>query len=153
MNYNTIADIRNETGLVGDPSVSDELIQTYLRQSTDIVLSSVAAIYNITNLKPGIISESSQAYGYLKRCESLLASGYLLVKLYGGDIDGDKNGYDKINEGKALLAMMIDNTQPLRLIDESGLEYAKNAYNQSNKVFSSPHLKIGEHKFSVDDTY
>lgn len=153
-NYGTVEDVRRETGLLGDPSVSDDVIQNYLSQATGIVISYCSSIYNITNTKAGAISTDSPAFEYLKRCEALIASGYLLIRLYGGDIDGDKNGYEKIEEGKTLLKAIAGGD--MRLIDENGKEYTKiSDVEIPNKRYNVNSGKIGKTtpKFSVDDKY
>lgn len=154
-NYSTVAEVRQETGLLGDPTVKDMLIQTYMDQATGIVLSGVSAVYDSSNLKPGTISSDSQAYGFLKRAETLFASGYLLIKLYGGDIDGDKDGYEKISEAKSLLLMLTNSKTPMRLIDENGSEYARISGTGVNagKLAASDTVKNSTPIFKVTDEY
>ena len=152
-NYGTIDDVRKETGLLGDPSVPDDIIQSYLTQSTGIVLSYCSSVYDVSTIKPSVINNSdSPAYNHLRRCETLMASGYLLIKLYGGDISGDKNGYDKVDESKDLLGMV--QSGEVLLIDENGEEYGKaikkddvsKSYGLSGNTSTTP-------KFTVSDSY
>ncbi len=123
INYGTVEEIRKETGLLGDPSVNDEVIKNYLDQATGVVITYASSTYEVNQLKPGEINIDSPTFEYLKRAEALLASGYLLIKLYGGDFDGDKNGYEKVKEGKSLFNLV--NSKEMHLIDEEGKEYKK----------------------------
>jgi len=152
-NYSTVSEVRSESGFSGDSSVPDELIQTYMDQATGIVLSHCAAVYNTSPIQPGTINTSAPAHGLLKRSEILIASGYLLIKLYGGEMDGDKDGYDKINEGKALVMQVSDKKAPLRLVNESGSEYGRNQYNEHTRMALSTNLSKGGQVFNVSDKY
>lgn len=151
-NYSTIARVRQETGFVGNQNISDTYLQSYLDRATSIVKGWVANRYVLTALA-GATFTGSQAEATLKGAEELLASGYLLIAEYGAEVDGDKNGYKKVEQAEKMLKQIADGT--IKLVDTTGVVFLEVSANSSfgAPVTPMPSLDVSPRKFSVDTKY
>lgn len=127
MTFTTIAAVRSEAWFEGNPSVADDLIESYLTQGHSVVLSYVAGAYNINDFTSSNAEfVDSQAEGLLKRAEELISAWYLLIKLYWNEGQwSDFDGVKKKAEGEKLLIWLTAQKNPLRLISKSGVEFTR----------------------------
>lgn len=153
MAYTTADNVRKESGFEGNSNITDATITIYLNEANGIVQGMVAGAYVVNELAASATFTGSQAEYYLKRAETLIASGLLLIKEYGAEqFDSDKNGYDKYNEGKALLEMILRNEAPVRLIDTNGDEFTRVDKSTAGGVVGGI-SSTSTAKFTVDDIY
>lgn len=152
MAYTTEARVRDETGFTWNTNITTTVIQGYLDQANGVVLSYVAARYDASKLKASSDFTDSQAENMLKRCEELLASGYLLIKEYWAEgADTDKDGYKKVEEATALLEMIMRGE--IRLLKFSSKEFELATVNDQAAGLKSIWATSWANIFSVKDQY
>lgn len=154
MAYTTTAAVRTESGFEGNTHVPDTMIDGYLEKAHAVVQGHLAAVYDITQFVSGSLFTDSQAEDYLQRAELLIASGFLLIKQYGGEVqdDVDSDGQERVDEGIEMLKMLADPEFPVRLIDINGDEFKRKTIKTAGKMVAGG-ANSGDNIFSVTDTY
>ena len=155
MNFNTNNEVRIESGLLGIASVPDSMIENYTNQAHGIVLTYISSVYVVTLIDAtNPLFPGSPAEQHLKRAEALLASGYLLKKLYGGVEDSDKDGEEVYDMGIDLLVAISEGKPPIRLMDNTGTEFERIDGNQAGQGRGLVATGVSnDPKFSVNDEY
>lgn len=152
MAYATVDQIRQEAGFTGNTNITDPNIQDHQSRATNLINSYVYAKYPKDTLATNF--SGSPAADMLELIEVQLAAGYLLLAEYGPDVDGDKNGNNKVGMAMALLKDIKKGDA--KLFDSNGDEFGQNSQSSSTPnlpKWTGPSTTDSPRKFSVDDEY
>ena len=151
MNYSNVSRVRTEAGFDGNDNVTDSYIQAYLDQATQVVNGYVWFRYVPSTFSLNF--SGSQAEATLKRCEELLAAGYLMRKEYPSEQSAEQNGKAKIDQAEAMLKSIKDGQ--ILLLDSTENIYPQQARNPSagSAILNIPSEEEAPRAFSTQDIY